>query len=103
MCSGSSGLDGIIGFYGSRIRNYADIEPCCPALLYFASEEQFDVSGLARQLGETGRTRVEVVPAGHGFMNPFHSSYQREQAEACMAGCSEFLRQESHKLQIAAK
>ncbi|WP_237096473.1 dienelactone hydrolase family protein [Paenibacillus dendritiformis] len=103
MCSGSGGLDGIIGFYGSRIRNYADIKPCCPALLYFASEEPFDVPGLARQLRETERTRVEVIAAGHGFMNPFHPSYLPEQAEACMTGCSEFLRQEKRTLPRAAK
>lgn len=35
---------------------------------------------------------VEVIPGGHGFMNPFHPSYEPEQAEACMAGCIEFLR-----------
>ncbi|CAH8771122.1 dienelactone hydrolase family protein [Paenibacillus dendritiformis] len=103
MCSDSGSLDGVIGFYGSRIRNYADIEPCCSALLYFASEEQFDVAGLAQQLRETERTRVEVIPGGHGFMNPFHPSYQPKQAEACMAGCIEFVRQERYKLQIAAK
>ncbi|MGG4398109.1 dienelactone hydrolase family protein [Paenibacillus thiaminolyticus] len=92
MCSDSGSLDGVIGFYGSRIRNYSDIEPRCPVLLYFASEEQFDVAALARQLKETERTSVEVIQGGHGFMNPFHPSYEAEQAEACMAGCIEFLR-----------
>ncbi|WP_197259220.1 hypothetical protein [Paenibacillus dendritiformis] len=72
-------------------------------MLYFANEEQFEVAGLARQLRETGRTRVEVIPAGHGFMNPFHPSYQREQAEACMTGCVEILRREKRTLPRAAK
>ncbi len=35
LCSEEECVDGIVGYYGSRIRNYAELAPRCPALLFF--------------------------------------------------------------------
>ncbi|WP_260320104.1 MULTISPECIES: dienelactone hydrolase family protein [Peribacillus] len=47
ICSEEECVDGIVGFYGSRIRNYSELVPQCPVLLFFAQEERsFDVDEL---------------------------------------------------------
>ena len=52
LCSQREGLyNGIIGFYGSRIRDYKDIVPKCPTLLFFPrQEETFDINSLTQEL-----------------------------------------------------
>lgn len=41
LCSDKVNLcDGIIGYYGSRIRDYTEITPKCPTLLFMPSEER---------------------------------------------------------------
>lgn len=39
-CSESGLCDGIIGYYGSRIRDYLSVVPKCKTLLIFAEDEQ---------------------------------------------------------------
>ncbi|RUS45195.1 dienelactone hydrolase family protein [Cohnella sp. AR92] len=70
------GIDGVVGYYGSRIRSYMEVDPQCPALLIFASRERsFDASELASRLRKKRNTEAEVFGAGHGFMNPFHPAF----------------------------
>ncbi|MBB3129463.1 dienelactone hydrolase [Paenibacillus rhizosphaerae] len=91
-CSGS-GIDGIIGYYGSRIRSYAEMEPKCPALLFFASNEKsFDVSELSEKLEHRRNTHVHVIEGEHGFMNPYSKSYFPQAYQACLEMSFNFLR-----------
>ena len=85
--------DGIVGFYGSRIRDYPDIIPLCPALLVFPREEaSFDVSGLVRILN--GRTNLEIIQvhALHGFADPWSAHYSEGGAEAAFGHMLRFIR-----------
>jgi len=89
------GVDGVIGFYGSRIRNQVEVTPECPTLLFFAShEESFDVLVLTDKLQGKENTTIEVIEGEHGFMNPFHHAYLPEELKRCMMKCKDFILKE---------
>lgn len=91
LCSASE-IDGIVGFYGSRIRNYAQKEPKCPALLFFArNEKSFNVSELVVKLEHCQNTHVHVIEGEHGFMNPYSKSYLPQAYQACLVRSFDFL------------
>ena len=51
ICSELTRITSVVGYYGSRIRNYLDIKPSCPVLLiYGQSEQSFDVASLVEKL-----------------------------------------------------
>jgi dienelactone hydrolase len=93
-CSESkSEVDGIVGYYGSRIRNYMDTEPACPTLLFFpAHEKSFDVLDLERKLQTKKNTAVEIIEAEHGFMNPYYTTYNPIESTKCIKKSIHFLR-----------
>lgn len=92
--SSEHGVDGIIGFYGSRIRNYLEIEPSCPTLLIFARhEESVNVLDLEAKLRVKKHTNIKVIEAEHGFMNPYYSAYNNHECLECIEKCKEFLMQ----------
>ena len=76
LCSEEENMcDGIIGYYGSRIRDYTNITPKCPVLLIFATEESsFNVQKLVNTL-EKGNVNVYTLMGKHGFSNPFSKNY----------------------------
>lgn len=76
LCSGEENMcDGIIGYYGSRIRDYTNITPKCPTLLIFPSEENsFNVQELVNSLEERN-INVCLLNGKHGFSNPFSKNY----------------------------
>ncbi|WP_442602241.1 dienelactone hydrolase family protein [Paenibacillus sp. KN14-4R] len=93
LCS-NFGVDGVIGFYGSRIRNHIEQEPACPTLLFFATNEKsFDVRDLANQLQGKKNTELAIVDADHGFMNPFYKTYSPDQHRQCVEQSIDFLKQ----------
>ncbi|MGB3223467.1 MAG: alpha/beta fold hydrolase [Desulforhopalus sp.] len=65
--SADNRVKGIIGFYGSRIRNYVRITPCIPTRLFFCDEESFDVENLMVELKKKQNTEVTKIPGTHGF------------------------------------
>lgn len=69
-------------FYGSRIRDYAHLTPCCPARLVFAQyETSFDPQHLPSSLASSN-VSIEIVPgARHGFMNELSSGFDRDLLE----------------------
>ena len=80
LCSNKEIIcDGIIGFYGSRIRNYLYIAPKCKTLLIFANEEKsFDEKGIVSVLENVSNTKVYSLPGAHGFMDTFSKRYNYE-------------------------
>ena len=50
MCCENPLCSGIVACYGSRIRDYTDMNPSCPTLLLFSKEDSFDVHGMVCQL-----------------------------------------------------
>lgn len=86
-------VDGIIGYYGSRIRNYVEIEPKCSTLLFFSRHEKsFNVIDLERNLKTKKKTTVEIIDADHGFMNPFYKTYNSKEYKECLEKTIDFLR-----------
>lgn len=80
LCSQESELcDGIIGFYGSRIRDYREIEPECPVLLFFPyKEKSFNVSEFVDFIKSKNKVCVQQLNCLHGFTNPASPNYNRE-------------------------
>src|SRR5512138_1307578 len=71
-CAESGLCDGMIGCYGSRIRDYTELKPKCPTLLIFADQEIFfDVAGLASELKSKPNVTAVLLSGNHGFCDPF--------------------------------
>lgn len=73
ICSGlESTVDGVICYYGSRIRDFQFIEPKCPVLLIWAKdEESFNVAELTNALREKDFVSIHILNGKHGFSDPF--------------------------------
>ena len=83
LCSEDSRIDFVIGCYGSRIRDYINIVPKCPALLIFpANETSFSVSTLIESLQDKGHPLLHIkqLNGEHGFLDPFSTAYNEEAA-----------------------
>ncbi|OPJ64191.1 dienelactone hydrolase family protein [Clostridium oryzae] len=77
LCSDSDvKCDGIIGYYGSRIRDYLYVVPNCKVLLIFAEDEKsFSPRELLRVLSEKTNVSAHVLVGKHGFSDPFSPNY----------------------------
>lgn len=76
ICSDSENMiNGVIGYYGSRIRDYKDIVPKSPVLLIFPIEESsFSVEELIHSL-ERPNIEVHMLNGRHGFCDPYSKNY----------------------------
>ena len=74
-CSENALCDGVVCCYGSRIRDYLEVNPVCPTLLIFASEDSFDVGNVMRILEERERVSTIQYDAKHGFIDEFSPNY----------------------------
>ncbi len=82
ICSGNGLCDSMIGYYGSRIRDYLDVVPKCPSLLHFASgEKSFQVSRIVDILNNVIPVTAKILPGDHGFCDPYSKSYHFESAK----------------------
>lgn len=86
LCSQQAGLySGAVSFYGSRIRDYTNVVPKCPVLLFFPRrEESFDVKHLIHELSGKHNTSIVQVNALHGFTNPLSGTYCPEASDAAI-------------------
>ncbi|WP_174275424.1 dienelactone hydrolase family protein [Desulfosporosinus orientis] len=84
--------DKVIGYYGSRIRDYQTITPRCPTLLIFAKEEKsFNVSELTSVLEEKKSVNVSVLDGKHGFSDPFSKNFNEQSQRRASELVDEFL------------
>lgn len=74
-CCEHSLCDGIVGCYGSRIREYPHLNPVCPTLLLFAQEDSFDVDSLRFQLKGKAHLETLTFEAKHGFLDSFSKCF----------------------------
>jgi dienelactone hydrolase len=82
LCSEEQLVAGIIGYYGSRIRNHLETSPQCPALLFFPQEEKsFHVDELISALDRINNVEVHKFSGRHGFSDPYSPHYNEESAE----------------------
>lgn len=71
--------DGIICCYGSRIMDYLMLKPVMPVLLLFAEKDFFDVKLVAKELVKKQNVELYILPADHGFMDPYSASFDAQQ------------------------
>ena len=63
-------------FYGSRIRDYRDVQPVCPTRLIFAEQEvAFEPAKLVADLRQRNQDAELVKGSKHGFMNPYSAGF----------------------------
>ncbi|MDN4084509.1 dienelactone hydrolase family protein [Paenibacillus polymyxa] len=92
LCSKEKYVDGIVGYYGSRIRNYLEITPHCPTLLFFPQEEiSFNVDELISAL-DNHNIRVHKFSGKHGFSDPYSPRYHVHSAQQSFIEMVEFFR-----------
>lgn len=90
-CCETQLCDGIIGCYGSRIRDYSDLTPACPTLLIFAKKDSFDVNYLVSKLEGKEHLEIVQVDARHGFMDMFSNHFNVLQSKYAELRINEFL------------
>lgn len=75
LCSEIEGIRHIIGYYGSRIRDFLDIEPKCPVTLFYgSSEKSFDVLTLIESL-KIKEIEAYAFEGEHGFADANSKKY----------------------------
>lgn len=91
LCSEEDCVDGIVGYYGSRIRDYLELTPQCPIMLFFPQEEQsFNVDELLLAL-EKKKIKVHKFTGKHGFSDPYSSRYDAESEQEAFSKAMDFL------------
>ena len=92
LCSELKYLNGIVGYYGSRIRNYMDIKPKCPTLLFFPEEESsFNVNELIVML-QNKNIDVHKFAGKHGFSDSYSPKYHAESSKKAFEKTIDFLK-----------
>lgn len=93
LCSVDSNIDGVVAYYGSHIRNYSELMPNCPTLLFFPEEETaFNVDELIAILTKKQIT-VGKLSGQHGFSDPYSASYNKQSAQTAFNEMIPFLSQ----------
>jgi dienelactone hydrolase len=91
LCSEYEKVDGVIGFYGSRIRNYLEVTPMCPTMLFFPEEEpSFQVDEVIAALGRK-HIDIQKYSGKHGFSDPYSSNFHKESAQKTKDRIIDFL------------
>jgi len=91
LCSEDKMIDGVVGFYGSRIRDYIEIEPQCPTLLIFPQQEHsFSVDELILALAPNN-IDVCKLNGQHGFGDPFSENFDANSAQKALDAMNRFL------------
>lgn len=93
ICSSKNDMcDGIIGYYGSRIRDYIELKPKCPALLLFPKEEKsFYVDKLSVTLKEADAD-IHILEGSHGFCDPFSAHFYEQSSKEAEQMVNDFLK-----------
>ncbi|PFA66745.1 hypothetical protein CN378_13560 [Bacillus sp. AFS015802] len=91
LCSDDERVDGVIGYYGSRIRNYLEVTPLCSTMLFFPEEEpSFQVDDVVATLGRK-HIDIEKYSGKHGFSDPYSTNYHKESAQKTRHRIIDFL------------
>lgn len=91
--SESPDCDGMIGLYGSRIRDYLDARPVCPCLLVFPEQEKsFEVQSIMLKLKQQKTVESYVLPGQHGFADPDGKDFHEQSGNMARDMIKYFLR-----------
>jgi dienelactone hydrolase len=92
LCSEEECIDGVVGYYGSRIRNYTQIVPRCPTILFFSQEEQpFNVDELISNLDKKNIVIYKYF-GQHGFSDPYSTKFNEKSAQNAFNEMLKFLK-----------
>lgn len=98
ICSeGNTECDGIIGYYGSRIRDYLDIHPYPPVLLIYGDQEGFGLEKLLKGLETKDKVSISLLPGKHDFANPYAENYCEQSYRIALEKAADFLKTQSAK------
>ena len=95
-CCKSTWCDGIVCCYGSRIRDYSNLNPVCPMLLIFAKEDSFDVDSLITRLKGKPHLEISQFDAKHGFMDSFSQNFNIQESDCAERMILDYLANISH-------
>lgn len=93
LCSEEHELvNGVIGYYGSRIRDYTGIEPKVETALFFPlKEEGFNVEALIEKLEGKKKVRIYKFEGLHGFADPYSRYYNCKEKKLSEKILNEFI------------
>lgn len=92
LCSEEECLDGVVGYYGSRIRKYKQIVPLCPTILFFPQEEQsFSVEELISNLDKKN-IEIHKCIGQHGFCDPYSTKFNEKSSQNALNEMLNFLK-----------
>jgi len=78
LCSNNPSLHKVVGFYGSRIRQYTDVVPNAETILIFGEQEKsFNPIDLKTRISTYPHVLVKIVEGEHGFADPYSSKYNK--------------------------
>lgn len=84
-------VDGVVAYYGSRIRDYLEVVPKCPTLLFFpTNEKSFHIETILSKLRES-TAEIRILHAAHGFTDPSTVNYDETLTKSTMEEALEFL------------
>ena len=75
LCCENSNCTAVVCFYGSRIRDYLYLQPVCPALVLFASEDLFEVDKVMELLSGKANLESKKITGRHGFMDSYGKNF----------------------------
>ncbi|GLO64978.1 dienelactone hydrolase family protein [Oceanobacillus kimchii] len=91
LCSEEESVNGIVGYYGSRIRNYVELTPKCPTTLFFPQEESsFNVDELISTL-DNKNIEAHKFNGRHGFSDPYSPKYNEISAQKAFDEVVDFI------------
>ncbi|WP_175639422.1 dienelactone hydrolase family protein [Metabacillus schmidteae] len=91
LCGNKEFINGVVGYYGSRIRNFLDVVPQCTTLLFFPHEEEsINVDKLITKLEERNIKSIKF-DGFHGFSDPYSTKYHAESSSKAYNAMLEFL------------
>ncbi len=86
LCSNHENVHRVVGFYGSRIRQYINLIPKCDTvLIYGEHEKSFDPKDLKRNLSHYSNVLVKIVEGGHGFADPYSTKFNKHSFDRILA------------------
>ncbi len=79
LCSEHPSVHKIVGFYGSRIRQYTQVVPSAEVtLIYGKQEKSFNPEDLKNVLSKYPNVLVQIVEGEHGFADPYSIKYNQD-------------------------
>jgi len=86
LCSEHSSVHKVIGFYGSRIRQFTQVIPRAETILLFGEQEKsFHPMDLKTTLSTYPHVVVKIVNGEHGFANPYSPKYNEHSTNQLLA------------------